>query len=79
MEKLSSLQSADRVEIFKHLACDDSGDINMEVFDSIACDNLHAFLDFCDKVFAEKDKIEEISCSPDSESGIRFNITYKSE
>lgn len=78
MTEISSLRSADRVEIFRHLAVDQPNDgVNVEILDSIACDNFHTFLDFCDKVFAEKDRIEEVSASLNDENQLTFNIQYK--
>lgn len=74
---ISSLENADRVEIFRHLAADGSDGVNANILASIACDNFHTFLDFCDKVFAEKDRIEDISATINKENQLTFNISYK--
>lgn len=80
MAEISSLRNADRVEIFRHLAVDQpDGGVNANILNSIACDNFHTFLDFCDKVFAEKDRIEEVSATLDDNNQLTFNIQYKNE
>ena len=76
MDDLTALQNADRVEIFRHLAVE-SEEVDENILSSIACDSFHAFLDFCDKVFSERERIEEISCSRSSENQLQFNIKYK--
>ena len=77
MGDISSLQSADRVEIFKHLAVEEPDEVNLDILDSISCDSFHMFIDFCDKVFAEKDKIEDISATINEDNQLQFNIQYK--
>ena len=77
LEDISSLQSADRVEIFRHLADNGEEGINVNILNSIACDNFHSFIDFCDKVFAEKDRIEDISATINENDQLEFNISYK--
>lgn len=74
---ISSLESADRVEIFRHLAASDTNDIDVNILASIACDNFHTFLDFCDKVFAEKDQIEDVTATLSDDNQLTFNIVYK--
>ena len=76
MENISALEYADRVEIFRHLAVDESGEINLELMDDIAFTHFHSFLEFCDRVFNEKDAILSISVSGKGES-LQFNIEYK--
>ena len=76
MESISGLVNADRVEIFKHLAVDSSEGIQLDILDSIASKHFHPFLNFCDKVFNEKNEIEDISCSLKGDE-LQFNITYK--
>lgn len=78
MENISSLKSADRVEIFKHLSSNDSDNgVDLKILDSIACNNFHEFLDFCDKVFEEKDQIADISADIDPEDEkLQFRIKY---
>ena len=77
MGDISSLENADRVEIFRHLAADDSNSVDVNILASIACDNFHTFLDFCDKVFAEKDQIEDVTASLNEDNQLTFNIVYK--
>ena len=77
LEDISSLQSADRVEIFRHLADDGTNGIDTRILDSIACDNFHSFIDFCDRVFAEKEQIEDISATINEDDQLEFNIIYK--
>ena len=77
MEDISSLRSADRVEIFRHLADDGNDGIDANILNSIACDNFHSFIDFCDKVFAEKDRIKDISATINENDQLEFNISYK--
>jgi hypothetical protein len=74
---ISSLESADRIEIFRHIAADGSDGVNANMLASIACDNFHTFLDFCDRVFAEKDSIEDVSATLDEDNQLTFNIIYK--
>ena len=76
MESISELNNADRVEIFKHLAVDELSGVQMDILDSIAAKHFRAFLDFCDKVFSEKDLIETISCTLEGDE-LQFNIDYK--
>lgn len=77
MEAISSLTCANRVEIFRHLAVDQSQCVDLKILDSIACENYHAFSDFCEQVFAEKDRIQDISCSFEDKE-LKFNIMYQS-
>ena len=79
MSDISDLKSADRVEIFKHLAVNESDGVNVQILESIACDNFHTFLEFCDTVFDNKDRIDNISCSIDSDNKLKFDIEYKQE
>ena len=76
---ISSLQSADRVEIFRHLAVDESGNVDGRILKSIVCENFDAFLGFCDKVFEEKDSIDELSCTINSNDQLEFGIQYKNK
>ena len=76
MSDISSLSNANRVEIFKHLAVDDLDRVRLEVLDSIAVSQFHEFIEFCDKVYSEKDKIESISCTLEDDQ-LQFNIEYK--
>lgn len=76
MENISELNNADRVEIFKHLAVDELNGVQLNILESIASKHFHAFLDFCDKVFNEKDLIEDVSCTLENEE-LQFNIRYK--
>lgn len=78
MGAISALTCANRVEIFRHLAVDVGGDVDLNLLDSIACDHYHRFLEFCDQVFAEKDRIEEISCALDEGKNPQFHIQYQS-
>ena len=77
MGAISTLSCANRVEIFRHLAVDASGDVDLHILDSIACEHYHAFLEFCDKVFEEKDRISNISCALQDQN-LEFNIQYQS-
>ena len=76
MENISGLVNADRVEIFKHLAVDELAGVRLDILDSIASRHFHRFLDFCDQVFNERDKIEDVSCTLEGDE-LHFNITYK--
>ena len=76
MERISGLVNADRVEIFKHLAVDELDGVRLDILDSIASEHFNSFLDFCDKVFSEKDLIEDVSCTLDGNE-LHFNINYK--
>lgn len=76
MESISGLVNADRVEIFKHLAVDDLYGVKLDILDSIASKHFKAFLEFCDKVFSEKDMIEDVSCTLEDDE-LQFNIVYK--
>ena len=58
---ISNLQCADKIEIFRHIAVSGGNDLNLDVLDSIATSQNHAFLDFCEKVYRERDKINDIS------------------
>jgi hypothetical protein len=76
MESISRLKNADRVEIFKHLAVDELDEVRLNILDSIASKHLQAFVGFCDKVFSEKDIIEDVSCTLEGDD-LQFNIIYK--
>ena len=76
MESISGLVIADRVEIFKHLAVDELDGVRVNILDSIASKHFHSFLDFCDKVFSERDLIANISCTL-LEDQLHFEIEYK--
>ena len=74
--EISTIKYANRVEIFKHLAVDElDGTVNLKILNSIACDNYHAFLEFCDQVYQDKDRIKEISCTVRGRR-CRFNADY---
>ena len=76
MESISELVVADRVEIFRHLAVDELAGVRLNILDSIASKHYQSFLDFCDKVFAEKESIDNISCTLEGDE-LHFNINYK--
>lgn len=76
MESISELKNADRVEIFKHLAVDELNEVHLNILDSIASKHFHSFVNFCDKVFSEKDIIEDITCTLEDDE-LHFNIKYK--
>ena len=76
MESISGLKNADRVEIFRHLAVDELDEVRLDILDSIASKHFQSFLDFCDKVFSEKESIEEVSCTLQDDN-LQFNIIYK--
>ena len=76
VESISNLSNADRVEIFKHIAVDELNGVRLDILDSIAAKHFRSFLDFCDKVFSEKDLIENVSCTLESDE-LHFNIIYK--
>lgn len=73
---ISSLETADRVEIFKHLAVSELDGVNEEILSHISAEKFHAFHEFCEQVFQEKDKIEDVSCSVEN-GELVFNIDYK--
>lgn len=72
MEDISALQNANRVEIFKHIALTEMNDIDLEILDNISCNLYDSFMEFCDKVFQNKDNISNINIK-DGE----FNIIFK--
>ncbi len=76
MESISKLKNADRVEIFKHLAVDELNEVHIDILDSIASKHFQSFLDFCDKVFDEKESIKDVSCTLENDN-LYFNIIYK--
>ena len=76
MKDISRLVNADRVEIFKHLAVDELDGVQLEILNSIASKHFHTFLDFCDKVYSERDNIENISCTLEGDD-LLFNIAYR--
>ena len=76
MESISELVAADRIEIFKHLAVDELDGVQLNILDSIASKHFHTFLDFCDKVFSEKELIDNVSCTLENDE-LHFNINYK--
>lgn len=76
MKSISSLRSADRLEILKHLAVDDSGKVDLGIFNQITGPSYNDFENFCDKVFQEKEKVKEVSCIPDADT-LRFEIEYQ--
>lgn len=76
MENISGLANADRVEIFKQIAVDELDCVKLDILDSIASKHFHSFLDFCDKVFSEKENIVDISCTLSNDE-LQFNINYK--
>ena len=73
---ISSLSCANKVEIFKHLAVDELNMVNVDILNAVATDYFHPFLEFCDKVYQEKDKIQDISCSI-ANNQCYFSISYK--
>ena len=74
--KISDLIVADRIEIFKHLAVDELNEVQISILDSIASNHLQTFIDFCNKVFEEKDLIDNISCTLEDDN-LHFEINYK--
>ena len=76
MEKISDLTVADRVEIFRHLAVDDLDRVQLSILDSISSKHLDSFTDFCNKVFQEKELIDNISCTL-KDGILYFDIQYK--
>lgn len=75
MTKVSDLEIADRIEIFRHLAVDDLESVDRNILDLLAEKNLQGYLDFCDKVFSEKNLIQDISCEI-TDGELKFNINY---
>ena len=76
MESISDLVHADRVEIFKHLAVDELDGVRLDILDSIASKHFRSFLDFCDKVFGEKELIQGVSCTLEG-GELQFHIEYR--
>lgn len=76
MESISGLVSADRVEIFKHLAVDELDGVQLDILNSIATKHFKPFLDFCDRVFDDRNNIEDVSCTLEGDE-LQFNIKYK--
>lgn len=74
--KLSDLSTANKLVIFRELAVDNDNYIDSLVLDKICLtDNYNEFLNFCDKVYSDKDKINEISYTC-IDNQLRFLITY---
>lgn len=76
MASISSLKTADRVEIFRHIAVSELDGVSEEILSHISAEKFHAFHEFCEQVFQEKDKIEDVSCSIE-DGELKFNIDYK--
>ena len=76
MGSISELVHADRLEIFKHLAVDELDGVHLNILDSIASKHFHSFLDFCDKVFDERELIQDVSCTLLADE-LQFHIEYK--
>ena len=76
MDSISTLQCADRVEIFRHIAVDELDGVQLDILGSIASNHFQSFLDFCDRVFSEKDLINDISCTLEGDQ-LHFHIDYK--
>lgn len=77
MASISSLQTADRLEIFRHLAVSDLNGVSEEILSHISSGKLHAFHEFCEKVFLERESIEDVSTSIDQDGELQFDIQYK--
>ena len=75
MTSISELETADRIEIFKHIAVDELNEVRLDILDLIASKHFQTFTDFCDKVFSEKDKIKNVSCSIIDDE-LFFDIEY---
>jgi hypothetical protein len=75
-ENISDLKTADRVEIFRHLAVNDFNCIDEKCLGCVSDKHLHAFLKFCDEVYAIKDTVAGISYEIKDDE-IFFNIQSK--
>lgn len=76
-EIVCGLSGTSRIDIFHDLAVDElTNMINMELLASISADNYQRFIEFCDQVEAEKEKINSVSCILENDS-LEFFINYK--
>lgn len=75
MIEISELETADRIEIFKHIALDESEEIRDDILDAIASNHYHTFLNFCNSVFAEKTRIKSVYCTL-KDDNLSLNIEY---
>lgn len=74
MSAISDLKNANRIQILQQIALNDNI-IQFDVFNSIASDHYHEFIDFCDTVFQNKDNIENIKCTV-TQDALNFEIKY---
>lgn len=76
--KACGLSDTSRISIFHDLAVDElTNMINMDILASISAVNYERFIDFCEKVTAEKERIVSVSCILEN-NNLEFFINYKS-
>lgn len=75
LENISDLQYADRIEIFRQIGIDELNNVCLDIFDSIATSHYGEFLNFCNKVYEEKDRIKSVSCALENDR-LSFDIDY---
>ena len=75
LENISDLQYADRIEIFRQIGIDELNNVRLDIFDSIATSHYGEFLNFCNKVYEEKDRIKSVSCAFENDR-LSFDIDY---
>lgn len=72
------LSGTSRIDIFRDIAVDEvSNMIDMELLSTIAADEYHKFIDFCNLVESQKDTIESVSCSMNEDGSLEFSIKSK--
>lgn len=76
-DQACGLTGTSRIDIFHDLAVDElTNMINLDILASISAENYQKFIDFCDQVESEKDKILSVSCILE-EDNLEFFINYK--
>lgn len=64
LTNIRGLSGTSRIDIFHDIAVDQlTNMIDMDILASISADNYQRFIDFCDQVSAEKDKVLSVSCT----------------
>lgn len=71
------LSGTSRVDIFRKVAVDNiSNQVDPQILNMIAEDQYTEFIDFCDRVTEEKNKISDVSCAIVN-GRLSFAINYK--
>ena len=70
---------SNRMELFRHLTSDDfNSDINEAIFKGLLEDHYDKFVEACDYVKTNKEKIASVSCFIEN-GEVHFTYAYKSE